>query len=295
MTDKWDEAVEIFTLGAEMSLNYHDEPIQVCYSGGKDSDVLLEVAKASEQQFVLVYNITTVDSPDTLRHINEVFRREEQNGVKCLRVVPTYQGKPINMWDLIVKKTLPPLRTARYCCEILKERSLPQHVVATGVRWAESVQRSNRKPVEVLAPRMKDRVGYDPTSKQLSFTMDNTAEHKIAEYCSMGRKTAVNPIIKFTDREIWNIIYDCHIKVNPMYEKGYDRVGCIGCPMASLEDRTREFKDYPHIKEKYIQAFDKLVKTCQHTRDWKSGQECFDWWMTLPPPKSIPNGIRRKR
>jgi len=82
MSDKWDEAIEIFTLGAEMSLNYHDEPIRVCYSGGKDSDVLLEVAKASGKPFVLAHNVTTVDSPDTIAHIKEVFKRETEGGYR---------------------------------------------------------------------------------------------------------------------------------------------------------------------------------------------------------------------
>ena len=107
MSDKWDEAVEIFSLGAEMSLNYHDEPIKVCYSGGKDSDVLLEVAKASGQPFILSYNVTTVDSPDTMRHIKEVFRREEQNGIECQFSQPTYKGKPTTMWKLIPIKKPP--------------------------------------------------------------------------------------------------------------------------------------------------------------------------------------------
>ena len=110
MSDKWDEAIEIFTLGAEMSLNYHDEPIKVCYSGGKDSDVLLEVAKASGQPFILSYNVTTVDSPDTIRHIKEVFKREEQNGTECQFSQPTYKGQPTTMWKLIpIKKTPPPV------------------------------------------------------------------------------------------------------------------------------------------------------------------------------------------
>ena len=106
MSDKWDEAVEIFSLGADMSLNYHDEPIKVCYSGGKDSDVLLEVAKASGKPFILSYNATTVDTIDTIRHVKEVFRREEQNGIKCEINNPIYQGKPITMFKLIPIKLM---------------------------------------------------------------------------------------------------------------------------------------------------------------------------------------------
>ena len=283
MSDKWDEAVEIFTLGAEMSLNYHDEPIKLCYSGGKDSDVLLEVAKASGQPFILSYNVTTIDAPDTIRHIKEVFRREEQNGIKCTINQPTYKGQPITMWKLIPIKLMPPTRVVRYCCAVLKEQNINEHVVATGVRWDESPKRSTRKPVEAVNLPKDKRLGYDPTTKQMTFfSNDNTIERKIAEHCEMGKKTAVNPIIKFTDREIWQIIYDCHIKINTMYDKGYDRVGCIGCPMAQTEVRYKEFADYPIFKQRYIRAFEEMLKfrkAIKSQLDWQNGQEVFDWWM----------------
>lgn len=253
------------------------------HSGGKDSDVLLEVAKASGQPFILSYNVTTVDSPDTIRHIKEVFRREEQNGTECQFSQPTFKGQPTTMWKLIPIKKTPPTRVMRYCCEILKEHALNEKVVATGVRWAESKQRSTRSPIEVPGKQKRDKVGYDPTSSQMTFFgNDNTAERKIAEHCEMGKKTAVNPIIKFTDSEIWNIIREQNIKLNDMYDKGYERVGCIGCPMASIECRYKEFADYPIFKERYIRAFEEMLKVrvaIKSQLDWKTGQEVFDWWM----------------
>ena len=155
--------------------------------------------------------------------------------------------------------------------------------MATGVRWAESKQRSTRSPIEVPGRAKKDRVAYDPTTKQLTFFgNDNTAERKVAEHCEMGKKTAVNPIIKFSDSEIWNIIREQNIKLNDMYYKGYERVGCIGCPMASTEMRYKEFADYPIFKERYIRAFEEMLKTrtaIKSQLDWQTGQEVFDWWM----------------
>lgn len=290
MTDKWDEAVEIFSLGADMSLNYNDKPIEVCYSGGKDSDVLLEVAKASKKPFVISYSSTTCDSPDTIKHIKEVFKREEAGGVSCVCRKPIYKGVPTSMWKLIPLKTMPPTRIVRYCCAVLKEQVTENNIVATGVRKDESVKRSTRKPIEAIGKSRKETIGYDPSLIQSSFIMDNTLDRKIAEHCEMGKKTCVNPIINFTEREIWQIIYDCHIKVNPMYENGYNRVGCVGCPMASLETRLKEFNDYPLIKERYIKAFDAMVKVREDKGlnnsncniIWKNGQDVFDWWLHDP-------------
>lgn len=61
--DKFDDAVELFQLGARMSLRYHEKPIVVTYSGGKDSDVLVQVALASGMPFEVHNNHTTVDAP----------------------------------------------------------------------------------------------------------------------------------------------------------------------------------------------------------------------------------------
>ena len=62
---------------------YDDEPIQVAYSGGKDSDVILELAKMAEIPFEAIYKNTTIDPPRTIQHCLE-------NGVTIL---PPPMGK----------------------------------------------------------------------------------------------------------------------------------------------------------------------------------------------------------
>ena len=48
-----------------------DGPIELCYSGGKDSDVILELAKMSGIPFEAIYKNTTCDRPGTLAHARE--------------------------------------------------------------------------------------------------------------------------------------------------------------------------------------------------------------------------------
>lgn len=48
------------------------EPLILAYSGGKDSDVILELAKMSGIEFKAEYHNTTIDSPGTIRHCEEV-------------------------------------------------------------------------------------------------------------------------------------------------------------------------------------------------------------------------------
>ena len=49
------------------------------------------------------------------------------------------------MFDLIVKKGIPPTRLVRYCCSIFKESTEKNRVIALGVRAAESRKRQNRE------------------------------------------------------------------------------------------------------------------------------------------------------
>lgn len=96
-------------------------------------------------------------------------------------------------------------------------------------------------------------------------------------------KIVVNPIIDWTHKDIWEFIHSEKITYNTLYEFGYRRVGCIGCPMAS-KGRWKEFADFPTYKTAYIKAFDKMLAELQivgknKSPKWKNGYEVFLWWM----------------
>lgn len=94
----------------------------------------------------------------------------------------------------------------------------------------------------------------------------------------------VNPIYYWQDTDIWDYIHQENMEVNPLYAKGYERVGCIGCPLAGKYTRKKEFEDYPKYKQLYINAFEKMLarnakrgKKYKHV--WESGEEVFNWWI----------------
>ena len=90
-------------------------------AGGKDSDVLLDLAIKSGIDFEVSHSITTVDAPQTNRHVNRVFAELKEKGIKAYKIMPTYKGKPINMFSLIAQKGIPPTKLVRYCCGVFKE------------------------------------------------------------------------------------------------------------------------------------------------------------------------------
>ena len=130
-----------------MSETYYKNPLIVTYSGGKDSDVLLNLAESclKPTQFEVLNSHTTVDAPETVRHIRETFKRLDAAGVKTTIDYHVQEdGTRLTMWNLIPKKLMPPTRIVRYCCQVLKETGTPNRLCALGVRAAESTKRQGR-------------------------------------------------------------------------------------------------------------------------------------------------------
>jgi phosphoadenosine phosphosulfate reductase len=64
-----------------------------------------------------------------------------------------------------------------------------------------------------------------------------------------------------------------------LYDCGFKRIGCIGCPNSYWRHRENEFVRYPKYKENYIKAFDRMLLERDNNTGWKSGEEVFDWWL----------------
>lgn len=117
-----------FAIRLLRSIPTEDGPVEISYSGGKDSDVILELAKMAGIPYRAIYKNTTIDPPGTIKHCKE-------KGVEVF--APT-----INFFDLVKKKGCP-TRRARFCCEYLKEYKVLDGAVQ-GIRRCESTARANR-------------------------------------------------------------------------------------------------------------------------------------------------------
>lgn len=283
--DVEEKAIERIRTGSEMSLSYYGKPLVCTYSGGKDSDVMLELFRRAGVPFEVHHSHTTADAPQTVRHIRETFRGLERQGIKCdidYHALP--EGSRVTMWNLIPRKLMPPTRRVRYCCSILKETGCANRMIATGVRWDESRSRGGRDSFESIARRKEDAVRV--SDEQMLLT-DNGDRRRLFERCEMKAKTVVNPIIDWNDCEVWDFYRNecrCH---NPLYDMGFSRVGCIGCPMAG-KARWAEFREFSKYKDMYIRAFDRMLdarkdKGLEYKNDmcneWKRGEDVFLWWM----------------
>lgn len=275
--DKEHLAIWRIQQAAKISERVRHEPLLITYSGGKDSQVLVHLAEKSGISFEVVNSHTTADAPETVRFIRAQFADMERRGIKCTVLYPYYKGKRTSMWALIPQKLMPPTRSVRYCCQILKETTPKERHIATGVRWAESARRKNSRGIMEQAHR-------DP-AKRIIFRTDNDVERESHEGCSLKGQIVTNPIIDWTDDEIWDYIRTEKLPINPLYCEGWTRVGCIGCPLARRATRQKEFARWPKYEQMYIRAFDAMLE--EHIRqgkrstltNWQTGHDVFHWWM----------------
>ena len=72
----------------------------------------------------------------------------------------------------------------------------------------------------------------DEETEETMLMNDNSKKRLMFERCQLKAKSVCNPMVDWTTRELWDYIESEHIEVNPLYQCGFSRVGCIGCPMA---------------------------------------------------------------
>lgn len=261
-----------------------DEGYYLAFSGGKDSAVIKALADMAGVKYDAHYRLTSVDPPELVR-----FVKQKHSDVEIS--IPRYaDGRQKTMWNLIPKKLMPPTRLVRYCCSELKEDGGDGRMTITGVRWAESVNRAkNQGPVTVMSKRtgLEDDPNFRATKKGgVILVNDNNDSRRMIENCYKRNKTTVNPIIDWTDRDVWDFIHGETIPYCELYDEGWNRLGCIGCPMARQHGREREFMRWPGYKKLYIRAFDKMLeereKRGKMDSSWRCGHtgvDVFRWWM----------------
>lgn len=255
----------------------------LAFSGGKDSVVLKALADMAGVKYDAHYRVTSVDPPELVRFVKTFPDVRMDHPMDK-------DGKPITMWNLIPKKGLPPARIARYCCQYLKETGGEGRMTLTGVRWAESRNRQeNQGRVTIYGKKTEETDFFARTPRggvvlkeeaRIFLNNDNDESREVVDFCIKQRKTVVNPIIDWTDDEIWEFIEEYKIRYCSLYDEGFKRLGCIGCPLAGAKAQMKEFERWPKYKTLYIRAFDKMIEqNPECMKSWKTGQDVFGWWV----------------
>lgn len=269
---KYDAAIERIK-AFEPSDGYY-----LAFSGGKDSQCIYHLSKEAGVSFEAHYHLTTVDPPELVRFIKGQYPDV------------IIDHPEITMWQLIVDKKRPPTRTVRYCCEALKEGGGRGRTVMTGVRWAESAKRKNsRGMLEINA--------Y--TSHKIILNNDNDEARRMAEICPTKGRHILNPIIDWNTEEVWEYLNGNGIPHCSLYDEGFTRIGCIGCPLSGNKGMLRSFERWPKYEKAYRRAFERMLEARRQDGDiltlWTDAQSVMDWWIYSKPSPGWGGGRRTKR
>lgn len=265
------------------------EGYYVAFSGGKDSQCIYHLCQMAGVKFDAHYSVTSVDPPELVQFIKRQYP-------EVIFDLPRYaDGGRITMWNLISQKDMPPTRLARYCCEELKECNGEGRIVVTGVRWAESARRKAAHDVAIISGKPKttkktaQEFGADyriNKSGALVLNDDNDPARRMVEHCYRTQKVMVNPIVDWETEDVWTFLNEiAKVPHCCLYDQGYKRLGCIGCPM-NRTTAAADLERWPKYKELYLRAFARMIKVREetgkdnlHPVDWSTPEKVMEWWL----------------
>jgi phosphoadenosine phosphosulfate reductase len=157
-----------------------------------------------------------------------------------------------SFWSGIKRKN-PPTRWARWCCDILKknrvvEVDLHHHIL--GIRAEESAGR-----------RKRGRIDYHQRLKKHNY----------------------KPIFDWLEWHIWDFIDACGLPYPSLYDEGWDRIGCVVCPMHCYPNSRQLERDRQRWPEMF-KVFEKVVtewfnaKRLGIDKDFTSAEEYLSEW-----------------
>ncbi len=185
---KTEQAIKLLQVFAK------DKTVEVCFSGGKDSEVILELAKMSGINYRAIYRNTTIDPPGTIAHCKS----------KGVEIAP-----PKEKFFEIVKKHGMPTRRVRFCCSLLKEYKILDYAVQ-GIRRCESAARAKR----YKEPTICRVYGSKACSVEVCLPILDWSDKDVEEF------------IKSRGIKCHPLYYDEQGKFQVRR-----RLGCVGCPM----------------------------------------------------------------
>ena len=217
------------------------EPLEIAYSGGKDSDVILELAKMSGIKYRAIYKNTTIDPPGTIKHAKE-------NGVEIRRPKESF-------FSLMMKHGFPN-RFTRFCCSVLKEYKILDNCVI-GIRKCESVNRAKRytEPTECRIYGKKNHV--NAIYPILDWSDDDELEF------IMERGIKLHPLYYSEDGSI-DIT---------------KRLGCMCCPLMYYKKRLEAFSQYPGMVKAYLRCGEEFLKSHPESKLAKQNSDVYEYFV----------------
>ena len=224
--------------GKQIMLNTKIEMFIASFSGGKDSQVVLDLVSRviPSDDFSVIYSDTGYEIPPSL----DIYEQTKTLYQKQYPDLQFYLSKNhqdvLYYWD----KFGPPSRTIRWCCKVMKTAPLykelkrisgkdkqPNVLAFEGVRAEESISRSTY-------PRIGKGVKHNNV-------------------------VSARPILDWNLVEVFLYIFMHDLPINSAYRSGVNRVGCVICPYASRRGDNLSYKLFPETIKPFIEKLNSFV------------------------------------
>ena len=237
--------------------DYWDGEVYVCFSGGKDSTVLLNLVREMYPEVPAAFTDTGLEFP------------EIRDFVKTVDNVEWLKPK-MNFRDVLVKYGFPVVskRIARYIHDIQHARkgSNTRRLRLEGIRkdgtYSPMSKISKKWRYLLHAPfdisdrcchvlKMQPTYAYEKRSGRKPFLgmMASEGLSRRATYFKFGcnafqlTRPRSTPMAFWNDQDVWSYIRKYDIPYSPIYDMGYTRTGCTFCMFgAHLEKPPNRFQ-----------------------------------------------------
>jgi len=203
-------------------------PVVVSFSGGKDSLATYLLVKKALGKVDLIFNDTGLELPETVNYV-KIFAKDE--GIRLI-----YADAGDNFWRSL-NVMGPPARDYRWCCKIAKLSPI-----------SNSIKKNFPKGALNFVGQRK----FESLSRALS--------PRIWRNKWMSNIIAASPINDWRFLDVWLYIIWKKARINPLYFRGFDRLGCWLCPasqLGELDEIKLEYKELWTKWEKYLKEFAK--------------------------------------
>lgn len=277
-------SIQLLQKAEKFALRFNpDEGYYLAFSGGKDSQAIYHVAKMAGVKFTAHMHLTSVDPPEVIRFV-------KQNYPDVILKKPTE-----SIFTKGLRKGLP-TQLMRWCCEEYKEGGGSGMATIIGIRKAESNRRSKRNEVEMRGKKFSgDLEGWekyreDVLAKKLAKKHRNIAKGTgfdkydpktdTTTTCMNSKDSLlISPIIDWTEADVWYFIKEVAKAPHcELYDQGWTRIGCIGCPMANKKQWKREEERWPHVKRNWINVCQARMNEGKVPADFHTAEEYYEWW-----------------
>lgn len=194
--------------------------IHVSFSGGADSTsvLVLAVEALGAERVVAVYSDTGLEYPETREYVEKL---ASKLGVELVVLKPE-----VSFIDEIARRGLMSVEN-RWCTELLKLRPLREYYTRRNVKIYLDGARDYESTLRAKTPRISENPALPGVLRAL-------------------------PIKKWPRILVQLYLLSRGIELNPLYDKGYSRIGCIVCPAMHKHELLLSYNQYSEIHEEIL-------------------------------------------